>query len=49
MSAQLDGILCEVEDFFTDENGKMYATVKPTEFRSFCREVSIDRIVLEKE
>ena len=49
MAARLDGVLCEVQDFFVDEDGKMYVTVRPTEFRSFSREVSADRIVLENE
>jgi len=49
MAARLDGIACEVQDFFLDEEGKMYVTVRPTEFSSFSREVSADRIVLENE
>ena len=47
MKARLQGILCEVEEFFTDEDGKQYVIVRPVEFDSISREVETERITLE--
>ena len=49
VKAKLDGIACEVIDFFKDEAGKSFVTVIPTEFKSFSREVEADRIELVAE
>ena len=49
IKAKLDGVACEVIDFFTDEAGKSFVTVRATEFKSFNREVAAERIEVVTE